>query len=42
MNIKITGTGSYIPDTIEKNESFNSHHFLNTDGSPINNENTEI
>ena len=42
MNIKITGTGSYIPDTIEKNESFNSHHFLNTDGSPINSENTVI
>ncbi len=42
MNIKITGTGSYIPGTIEKNESFNAHHFLNTDGSPINSENTVI
>ncbi len=42
MNIKITGTGSYIPDTIEKNENFNSHTFLNTDGSPINSENTVI
>lgn len=42
MNIKITGTGSYIPDTIEKNENFNQHIFLNTDGSPINSENTVI
>jgi len=35
MNIKITGTGSYIPDTIEKNENFHQHEFLNTDGSSI-------
>ncbi|NCO64199.1 MAG: ketoacyl-ACP synthase III [Flavobacteriales bacterium] len=42
MNIKITGTGSYIPDTIEKNENFNQHTFLSTDGSPINSENAII
>ncbi|MGZ0017597.1 3-oxoacyl-ACP synthase III family protein [Yeosuana sp. AK3] len=42
MNIKITGTGSYIPDTIEKNENFKQHTFLNTDGSPINSENAII
>ena len=42
MNIKITGTGSYIPDTIEKNENFNQHNFLNTDGSPISSENDVI
>ena len=42
MNIKITGTGSYIPDTIEKNEDFNQHSFLNTDGTPIKNENNII
>jgi len=36
MNIKITGTGSYIPDVIEKNEDFYQHKFLNTDGSVIN------
>jgi len=36
MNIKITGTGSYIPDVIEKNENFYQHKFLNTDGSVIN------
>lgn len=36
MNIKITGTGSYIPDTIEKNDAFYNHQFLNTDGTVIN------
>jgi len=35
MNIKITGTGSYIPAEIEKNEDFHSHKFLNSDGSEI-------
>ncbi|MDD7886391.1 3-oxoacyl-ACP synthase III family protein [Flavivirga sp. 57AJ16] len=35
MNIKITGTGSYIPKTIEKNEAFYEHEFLNSDGSVI-------
>ncbi|GAA3636611.1 3-oxoacyl-ACP synthase III family protein [Flavivirga jejuensis] len=36
MNIKITGTGSYIPEVIEKNEAFHEHEFLNSDGSVIN------
>lgn len=36
MNIKITGTGSYIPANIEKNENFYNHEFLNSDGSTIN------
>lgn len=36
MNIKITGTGSYIPANIEKNEDFHNHEFLNSDGSSIN------
>lgn len=36
MNIKITGTGSYIPDTIERNEDFHENEFLNSDGSKIN------
>lgn len=36
MNIKITGTGSYIPTKIEKNEDFQNHEFLNSDGSTIN------
>lgn len=42
MNIKITGTGSYIPETIIKNDTFLDHTFLNTDGSPINNPNDVI
>ncbi|MFG6685643.1 3-oxoacyl-ACP synthase III family protein [Mariniflexile sp. HNIBRBA6329] len=42
MNIKITGTGSYIPDTIEKNDAFHAHTFLNTDGSAINYPNNVI
>ena len=42
MNIKITGTGSYIPDTIEKNESFHQHEFLNTDGTAIEHSNEVI
>ena len=36
MNTKITGTGSYIPAEIEKNEDFHNHEFLNSDGSSIN------
>nr|WP_299385666.1 ketoacyl-ACP synthase III [Allomuricauda sp.] len=33
MNIGITGTGSYIPSVITKNEDFLEHHFLDTNGS---------
>lgn len=36
MKTKITGTGSYIPANIEKNENFHNHEFLNSDGSTIN------
>ncbi|MGB1308203.1 MAG: 3-oxoacyl-ACP synthase III family protein [Oceanihabitans sp.] len=42
MAIKITGTGSYIPDIIEKNEGFHQHEFLNTDGSTIKHPNEVI
>ncbi len=35
MNIKITGTGSYIPNEIEKNEDFNNHQFFNENGAKI-------
>ena len=42
MNIKITGTGSYIPSTVEKNEDFYNHEFLNADGSKINSTNEII
>jgi 3-oxoacyl-[acyl-carrier-protein] synthase III len=33
MNIKITGTGSYIPEITMKNADFDNHQFLNEDGS---------
>ncbi|MCF7569048.1 ketoacyl-ACP synthase III [Sabulilitoribacter arenilitoris] len=42
MAIKITGTGSYIPNVIEKNEDFYQHQFLNSDGSTINASNKVI
>ena len=42
MSIRITGTGSYIPDIIEKNEDFHQHRFLNADGSTINHPNEVI
>jgi len=42
MNVKITGTGSYIPNVVEKNENFHQHEFLNTDGSTINHPNEVI
>jgi 3-oxoacyl-[acyl-carrier-protein] synthase-3 len=42
MGIRITGTGSYIPSIIEKNEDFYNHEFLNADGSTINNSNEII
>lgn len=35
MAIRITGTGSFIPESIEKNEDFHNHEFLNADGSKI-------
>lgn len=42
MNIRITGSGSYIPDIIEKNEDFHQHEFLNLDGSSIDQSNQVI
>lgn len=35
MNIKITGSGSYIPNKIVCNIDFRNHIFLNEDGTPI-------
>ena len=35
MGIRITGTGSYVPNRVEKNEDFHQHEFLNLDGSSI-------
>lgn len=42
MNIKITGTGSYIPNVITKNADFHLHEFKNLDGTrfPHSNEET--
>lgn len=42
MNIKITGSGSYIPDNIERNENFYQHEFHNTDGTVITSPNEVI
>ncbi|MEM6515401.1 MAG: ketoacyl-ACP synthase III [Bacteroidota bacterium] len=42
MSIKITGTGSFIPEAIESNEDFYNHEFLNTDGTSINHPNEVI
>jgi len=42
MAIKITGTGSYIPESIEKNEDFHHHQFLNVDGSTLTHPNSVI
>ena len=33
MNIKITGSGSYIPIQKISNQDFSEHQFLNEDGS---------
>ncbi|WP_046756927.1 3-oxoacyl-ACP synthase III family protein [Kordia jejudonensis] len=41
MNVKITGTGCYIPSEVETNEDFLQHKFLNDDGSPFK-QNTDI
>lgn len=35
MNIKITGSGSYIPEITVKNTDFDKHVFLNDDGTPF-------
>jgi len=35
MNIKITGSGSYIPTKIVANSDFSKHEFLNEDGTPF-------
>ena len=42
MAIRITGTGSYIPEQIQKNKAFDNHNFLNVDGSKIDAENAVI
>ncbi len=42
MNTTITGTGSYTPKTIKKNDVFNTNTFFNSDGSVIDTPNVVI
>ena len=42
MNVKITGSGSYIPNKIVTNLDFANHHFMNEDGSNFNASNDVI
>jgi 3-oxoacyl-[acyl-carrier-protein] synthase-3 len=42
MNIKITGSGSYIPNLKVTNQDFSNHKFLNEDGSVFNSSNDVI
>ena len=42
MNIKITGSGSYIPTEIVSNKDFAEHVFLNEDGTPFSHPNDVI
>ncbi|MCF8320940.1 MAG: ketoacyl-ACP synthase III [Flavobacterium sp.] len=35
MNIKITGSGSYIPEIVVSNTDFGKHQFMNEDGTPF-------
>ena len=42
MNIKITGTGSYIPSEVKKNSAFLNHTFLTNEGLSFEADNSEI
>jgi len=42
MNIKIAGSGSYIPEVIVTNSDFDRHTFLNEDGTPIHHPNDVV
>ena len=42
MHIGISGTGCYIPTQTIRNEDFEKHEFLNSDGSAFNQNNTTI
>ena len=42
MNIKITGTGSYIPSEVKKNSDFLNHTFLTNEGLSFEADNSEI
>lgn len=42
MSIRITGSGSFIPESVETNQDFYEHEFLNADGTTINHPNEVI
>lgn len=42
MKIGITGSGSYIPTIVTKNDAFLQHHFMETDGTTFGQDNTVI
>ncbi|EDM44208.1 3-oxoacyl-(acyl carrier protein) synthase [unidentified eubacterium SCB49] len=42
MGTKITGVGSYIPESVAKNEDFGNHSFFNEDGTKFPSENEVI
>ena len=42
LNIKITGTGSIIPQQVQPNDGFSKHSFFDSSGLPIDNSNIEI
>jgi 3-oxoacyl-[acyl-carrier-protein] synthase-3 len=42
MKIGITGTGSYLPEIVTKNDAFLNHRFLGTDGSEFEHSNSTI
>ncbi|WP_318343044.1 3-oxoacyl-ACP synthase III family protein [Flagellimonas baculiformis] len=42
MKIGITGSGSYIPTVVTKNDDFLQHHFMETDGTTFGQDNTVI
>ena len=42
MKVGITGSGSYIPSVVTKNEDFLQHDFFTLDGKAIDYENTVV
>ena len=42
MNIKITGSGSYIPEIIQDNSKFLNNEFYDNEGNKIETPNEEI
>jgi len=42
MKIGITGTGSYLPEIVAKNDDFLNHRFLGNDGSEFEHSNSTI